>query len=151
MTHNQERPGNSERGIALISTLMVMAMLLALGMAVVYSTTVDTNVTKSQRVGEQSFFAADAGLGSATVNETGRLSTNITLARQSSSSANSFSFSGFGAFFDVGDDPIVHPNYLLSPGIYSGAVHTNTHFGFYTGWQYTFRNVISQVEPNIRD
>ena len=63
MTHNQERPGNSERGIALISTLMAMTMLLALGIAVVYSTTVDNVVTKSQRVGEQSFFAADAGVG----------------------------------------------------------------------------------------
>lgn len=273
MICNQERTKSSERGIALISALMVMTILLALGIAVVYSTTVDTVVTKSQRVGEESFFAADAGVGiarralaqavseeidkirngitpfysipdssvdvfpdvqvvpdpdtvpndpfyqrvyarandlvrisardqrlddlngsrfsvefkplsgnisltktdsnnavqiivfhyalrvsgstsaggSATVNETGRLSANITLARQSSAGARSFSFSGFGAFFDVGDDPVNHPNYLLSPGIYSGAVHTNSHFGFYTGWQYTFRNVVSQVEPNIRD
>jgi hypothetical protein len=273
MICNQERTKSSERGIALISALMVMTMLLALGIAVVYSTTIDTVVTKSQRVGEESFFAADAGVGiarralaqavseeidkirngvtpfysipdssvdvfpdvqvvpdpdavpndpfyqrvyaranelvriaardqrlddlngsrfnvefkplsgnisltktdsnnavqiivfhyalrvsgstsaggSATVNETGRLSANITLARQSTAGARSFSFSGFGAFFDVGDDPVNHPNYLLSPGIYSGAVHTNSHFGFYTGWQYTFRNVVSQVEPNIRD
>jgi hypothetical protein len=273
MIRNRESTKTGERGIALISALMVMTMLLALGIAVVYSTTVDTVVTKSQRVGEESFFAADAGVGiarralaqavseeidkirngvtpfysipdssvdvfpdvqvvpdpdavpndpfyqrvyaranelvrisardqrledlngsrfnvefkplsgtisltktdannavqiivfhyalrvtgstyaggSATVNETGRLSSNITLARQSTAGSRSFSFSGFGAFFDVGDDPVNHPNYLLSPGIYSGAVHTNSHFGFYTGWQYTFRNVVSQVEPNIRD
>jgi Tfp pilus assembly protein PilX len=63
MTCNQDRSKPSERGIALISALMVMTILLALGIAVVYSTTVDTVVTKSQRVGEESFFAADAGVG----------------------------------------------------------------------------------------
>src|SRR5437763_9397263 len=63
MTCNQERFAQSERGIALISALMVMTMLLALGIAVVYSTTVDNVITKSQRVGEESFFAADAGVG----------------------------------------------------------------------------------------
>src|SRR5690349_21784491 len=57
-------PGmKSERGIALISALMVMTVLLALGIAVVYSTTTDNLVTKSQRVGEESFFVADAGVG----------------------------------------------------------------------------------------
>jgi len=38
-------------------------MLLALGMAVVMSATTDTVTTKAQRVGEQSFFVADAGIG----------------------------------------------------------------------------------------
>lgn len=51
-----------ERGIALISALLATTVLLALGMAVVFSTTVDTVTTKSQRVGEQAFYAADTGL-----------------------------------------------------------------------------------------
>ncbi len=266
----------SERGMALITSLLATTMLLGLGMAVVLSATTDTVTTKAQRVGEQSFFVADAGVGiarraleqalseeiekirdgttpiysnppasggqfpdvqvipppvangswvsqpafyqrvkaradaltrnsarddefdqlngsnfsvtfspltgsltlvkqtpnqatqvvlfhyaiqvtgrttaggSATVNETGRLSTNINLTfGPPSGSFRNFSFSGFGAFFDVGDDPN-HLNYVLVPGTFSGPVHTNSHFAFYTGWQYTFRNVISQVDSNIR-
>lgn len=277
MKNNSNRDTNGERGMALITSLLATSMLLVLGMAVVLSATTDTVTTKAQRVGEQSFFVADAGVGiarraieqalseevekirngtspfyrnnppassgqfpdvqvipnpvassnwsdqpafyqnvktradqlvrntardqefdqlngsnfsvsfspltgsitlvtqtpnqatqvvllhyairvtgrttaggSATVNETGRLSTNINLSYgPPSGSYRNFSFSGFGAFFDVGDDP-AHPEYVLVPGTFSGPVHTNTHFGFYTGWQYTFRNVISQVDPNIR-
>lgn len=48
--------------MALISSLLAMTILLALGIAVVFSTTVDTVTTKSQRVGEQAFYAADTGL-----------------------------------------------------------------------------------------
>lgn len=266
---------NTERGMALITSLLATTMMLALGMAVVLSATTDTVTTKAQRVGEQSFFVADAGVGigrraleqalseeiekirngttpfysnppasggqfpdvqvipapvagswnaqpdfykrvkaradelvrntardqefdqlngsnfsvsfspltgslalvkqtpnqatqvvlfhyaiqvtgrttaggSATVNETGRLSTNINLAYgPPAGSYRNFSFSGFGAFFDVGDDPN-HLNYVLVPGTFSGPVHTNSHFAFYTGWQYTFRNAISQVDDNIR-
>ncbi len=267
---------DNERGIALITSLLATTMLLALGMAVVLSVTTDTVTTKAQRVGEQSFFVADAGVGiarraleqalseeiekirdgttpfysippasggqfpdvqvipppvangswsaqpafyqrvktradelvrntarddafdqlngsnfsvsfrpltgsitlvkqtpnqatqvvlfhyatqvtgrttaggSATVNETGRLSTNINLSYgPPSGSYRDFSFSGFGAFFDIGDDPN-HLNYLLTPGTFSGPVHTNTHFAFYTGWQYSFRNLITQVDPTIR-
>src|SRR5258706_13647794 len=51
-----------ERGIALISALLATTVLLALGMAIVFSATVDTVTTKSQRVGEQAFYAADTGL-----------------------------------------------------------------------------------------
>src|SRR2546423_14050198 len=51
-----------ERGIALISSLLATTVLLALGMAIVFSATVDTVTTKSQRVGEQAFYAADTGL-----------------------------------------------------------------------------------------
>lgn len=263
--------------MALITSLLATTMMLALGMAVVLSATTDTVTTRAQRVGEASFFAADAGVGiarralekalsqeiqtivagtnpfyrnnppaspgqfpdvqvipnpvaspnwsdqpdfykrvkvradnlvrndlrdqkfddlngsnfavtfrpltgsvtlvtqtatqatqvvllhyviqitgrttaggSATVNETGRLSTNVNLDYgPPAGTFRNFSFSGFGAFFDVGDDPN-HLNYVLVPGTFSGPVHTNTHFAFYTGWQYTFRNVISQVDPNIR-
>jgi hypothetical protein len=51
-----------ERGVALISTLLVMTMLLALGMAIVLSSTTDTVITKSHRIGEEAFYAADTGL-----------------------------------------------------------------------------------------
>lgn len=279
MKDRSYRESHGERGMALITSLLATTILLALGMAVVMSATTDTVTTKAQRVGEQSFFVADAGVGiarraieqalseeiekiragttafyrnnppsssgqfpdvqvipnpvasslqdwsdqplfyrnvkaradqlvrntardqefdqlngsnftvifrpltgsitlitqtanqatqvvlfhyalqvtgrttaggSATVNETGRLSTNINLSYgPPAGTYRNFSFSGFGAFFDIGDDP-AHPEYVLVPGTFSGPVHTNTHFGFYTGWQYTFRNVISQVDPNIR-
>jgi hypothetical protein len=51
-----------ERGIALISALLTTTVLLALGMAIMFSMTIDTVTTKSQRVGEQAFYAADTGL-----------------------------------------------------------------------------------------
>ena len=54
---------NDERGMALITSLLATTILLALGMAVVLSATTDTVTTKAQRVGEQSFFVADAGVG----------------------------------------------------------------------------------------
>src|ERR1051325_3105862 len=53
----------SEKGIALITALMSMTILLALGSLVVFSAVTDTITTKTQRVGEQSFFVADAGIG----------------------------------------------------------------------------------------
>src|SRR5688500_2869074 len=62
MTSNHKDQSDGERGIALITALMISAILLALGMAVVMSATSDTVMTKSQRVGEQAFFAADAGV-----------------------------------------------------------------------------------------
>ncbi|HEY7544217.1 MAG TPA: pilus assembly PilX N-terminal domain-containing protein, partial [Blastocatellia bacterium] len=86
--------------------------------------------------------------GSATVNETGRLSSNITLqAGPSTQGYRDFSFSGFGAFWDDGDPDV---NSVLTPGTFSGAVHTNTRLAFYASWQYTFRNAVSQVDPKIR-
>jgi hypothetical protein len=48
--------------MALITALLMSTILLALGMAVVFSATTDTVITRSQRLGEQSFFAADAGV-----------------------------------------------------------------------------------------
>ncbi len=62
MTSNRKDQSDGERGIALITALMISAILLALGMAVAMSATSDTITTKSQRVGEQAFFAADAGV-----------------------------------------------------------------------------------------
>jgi hypothetical protein len=58
-----KRETNSERGIALISALLATTMLLALGLAVVFSATTDITTTRIQRLGEQSFFTADAGIG----------------------------------------------------------------------------------------
>src|SRR5918999_5255279 len=52
----------SERGMALISALMISSIMLALGMAVVFSATTDSTITRSQRIGQQAFFAADAGI-----------------------------------------------------------------------------------------
>ncbi len=53
---------DGERGIALITSLLISTLLLALGIAVTFSTTSDTVISRSHRVGEQAFFAADSGL-----------------------------------------------------------------------------------------
>jgi hypothetical protein len=53
---------DGERGIALITSLLISTLLLALGIAVAFSTTSDTVISRSHRVSEQAFFAADAGL-----------------------------------------------------------------------------------------
>src|SRR5438477_11674773 len=63
MTKERRTQGESERGIALITALLATTILLALGMAVVFSATTDMVTTKTQRVGEQAFFAADGGIG----------------------------------------------------------------------------------------
>jgi len=62
MKDRRNHDRNAERGMALITALMMSTILLALGMAVVFSATTDTVITRSQRLGEQSFFAADAGV-----------------------------------------------------------------------------------------
>src|SRR2546425_4713148 len=63
MTKECRTQSKSERGIALITALLATTILLALGMAVVLSATTDMVTTKTQRVGEQAFFAADGGIG----------------------------------------------------------------------------------------
>jgi hypothetical protein len=265
---NNEREG--ERGVALIAALLVMTLLMGLGIALVSSATTDTTTTRVQRAGEQSFFAADAGIGiarsslsqalaeeiqkirdgqspyysnpspsgqnqfprvqvvptpdgtwnnafyqrvrdraiqlatatsraqrftelngssftvtyqpltgsvtlvpsdassavevvvlryaiavtgktesggSATVNETGRLSTNINLTSSGGDANRNFAFSGFGAFFDDGD---TSASTALAAGTFTGPVHTNTHFSFASNRNVVFRNVVSQVDSQIR-
>jgi Tfp pilus assembly protein PilX len=63
MENQQQHQRENERGMALITSLLATMMLLALGVAVLSSATTDTTTTKIQRVGEQAFFAADAGIG----------------------------------------------------------------------------------------
>jgi hypothetical protein len=268
---------HAERGMALISALMAMTLVLALGMAIVFSATTDTITSRMARQGEQAFFVADAGVGiarralaqalqdqlatmqaglnaspqtfnpyslttvtnqfpdvmllpdpdttagqsstfyqtvltnaraiansnttrnsrldalngtsftvsydglsgslslvkssatqatqtlvfryslhvtgktagggTATVNESGRLSTNIVLTVPSAAAMRNFSFSGFGAFFDYGDTQAAAP---LASGTFTGPVHTNTHFAFLSSRQVAFRNVVSQVDSQIR-
>lgn len=86
------------------------------------------------------------GGGSATVHESGLLSTELTLAATGEGTRN-FKFSGFGAFFDNGDTQASAP---LANGTFSGPVHTNTHFAFLSNRSVTFRNVVSQVDAKIR-
>ncbi|MEW6125445.1 MAG: hypothetical protein AB1757_00155 [Acidobacteriota bacterium] len=274
MTRQNHSNYGSERGMALITALLMSAILLALGMAVVMSATTDTIITKSQRLGEQSFFAADAGVaiarralaealqeevekiqagtapffdsvdetpqsgefpdiqvvpnpvtnsnhqfyanvkaraeqlarvtardqmmkdlngseftfnflpfsgtvtlrkeagiadratetirlrygleitgktdagGKAALVETGFISLNINLVNNTvPSSTRDFAFSGFGTFYDDGDSIAAA---ALATGIYSGPVHTNTHYSFRSSNSVTFRNVVSQVDDYIR-
>lgn len=88
----------------------------------------------------------DAG-GSATVNEAGKISINLSLAADEGDPSRNFKFSGFGAFFDYGD---TNQNSSLAAGTFSGPVHTNTHFAYSTNRNVTFRNLVTQVDNKIR-
>lgn len=88
----------------------------------------------------------DAG-GSATVNEAGKISINLSLGADGGDPTRNFKFSGFGAFFDFGD---TNQNSALAAGTFSGPVHTNTHFAFSTSRNVTFRNLVTQVDNKIR-
>ncbi|MEW6208064.1 MAG: hypothetical protein AB1631_06840 [Acidobacteriota bacterium] len=85
--------------------------------------------------------------GSTSVNETGQISINITLEGGGGDPSRSFKFSGFGAFFDIGDNG---GSAALASGIFTGPVHTNTHFAFLSNRNVIFRNVVSQVDDNLR-
>jgi hypothetical protein len=85
--------------------------------------------------------------GSTSVNETGQISINITLEGGGGDPSRSFKFSGFGAFFDIGDNG---GSAALASGIFTGPVHTNTHFAFLSNRNVIFRNVVSQVDANLR-
>jgi hypothetical protein len=86
------------------------------------------------------------GGGTATVNETGRLSTTLDLTFPSATTRK-FSFSGFAAFFDNGDTQAAAP---LASGTFSGPVHTNSHFAFDRTRQVNFLDIVSQYDPKIR-
>ncbi len=272
MKSESSKRDQNQRGIALITALLAMTLLFIIGTAIVFSATTDSITSKVQRVGEQSFFAADAGVriarraleqalteeilairdgaqpfyknnppassgqfpdvqvvpdpdvepnhpfyqrvyaraeqimqetlrkqkftdtngssftatfrpltgsvslieqnatqatqvvvfrysiqvkgktdagGKAQVNEVGRVSSNILLTYGPAPNGNrNFSFSGFGTFFDEGD--YNGGDWYLASGTFSGIVHTNTNLAFYYGWDYKFRNVVSQVNSKIR-
>jgi hypothetical protein len=85
--------------------------------------------------------------GSATVNEAGKISINLSLVADEGDAGRNFAFSGFGAFFDFGD---TNASSALAAGTFSGPVHTNTHFAFNSGRNVTFRNLVTQVDSQIR-
>jgi Tfp pilus assembly protein PilX len=66
MTHEQPRPSHhvadSERGIALIIALMAMSLMIALGTALMLSTTTESKIVTNFRNNSESLYAADAGL-----------------------------------------------------------------------------------------
>ncbi|HEX5736224.1 MAG TPA: pilus assembly PilX N-terminal domain-containing protein [Blastocatellia bacterium] len=99
MLSNQADRSKGERGIALIAALMVSAILLALGMAVAMSATSDTVTTKSQRVGEQAFFAADAGVAIA------RRALSTALQEEIEKIRNGTASYGTNGFTFIGDPP----------------------------------------------
>lgn len=259
---------HKERGIALITALLAMMMLLALGMALVFSATTDTTTMQINRTGQQAFAVADSGISiarralavalreaiddlevddfvrnnpppgsnrfrdvqvipipngtwnnafyvgvrdrakqlvnntarnqifsnlngtsfsveyspftgdvklietnntiatetivlryaiavtgrteggsTATVNETGNISINVNLTASGEDEQRDFAFSGFGAFFEYGD---TGSSSYLAAGTFTGPVHTNSHFAFSSSRNVAFRNVVSQVDAQIR-
>ncbi len=92
MTNNQRAQNNGERGMAIIAALLATTIMLALGMALVFSATVDTTTTKIQRAGQQAFFAADAGIGIARRALTQAFSEQIDKLRLKSNQAGYIAF-----------------------------------------------------------
>jgi hypothetical protein len=129
MTSNRKDQSDGERGIALITALMISAILLALGMAVAMSATSDTITTKSQRVGEQAFFAADAGVAIA------RRALATAIEEEIKKIQTGQATYGDGGFYRVGKpkatgefpdiqvlpDPIAEPNHPFYQNIYNRA------------------------------
>jgi hypothetical protein len=66
MTHEQTRPSHqaaeSERGIAMIIALMAMTMMVALGTALMLTTSTETKIVTNFKNSSESLYAADAGL-----------------------------------------------------------------------------------------
>lgn len=59
---SRQRPGNSERGVALITTLLLLMLLTGLSMAMVFSVRSDMLINGYYRNFRGSFYAADSGL-----------------------------------------------------------------------------------------
>lgn len=55
-------PPNDERGIALIVTLMTLALLTALGLGLMVTTATESALSVNSRDGAEAFYAADAGI-----------------------------------------------------------------------------------------
>jgi Tfp pilus assembly protein PilX len=66
MTHEQPRPSHyvaqNERGVAMIIALMAMSLMIALGTALMLTTTTETKIVQNFRNSSESLYAADAGL-----------------------------------------------------------------------------------------
>lgn len=121
MKNKSHRDKDGERGMALITSLLATSMLLVLGMAVVLSATTDTVTTKAQRVGEQSFFAADAGVGIARRAIEQALSEEIEKIRNGTSPFyrnNPPSSSGQFPDVQVIPNPVASPNWSDQPAFY---------------------------------
>ena len=89
-----------------------------------------------------------SGGARASVTETGRLSLRVTLRNDAVAGTDrSFSFAGFGSFFDHGDSSATS---ALAAGTFSGPVHTNTHFAFRSTRSVIFKNSVTQVDDYIR-
>lgn len=56
------RDPGSERGMAMIITLMAMLLMMALGTALLMTTTTEANITRNFRNNTEALYAADAGL-----------------------------------------------------------------------------------------
>ncbi|HZS05863.1 MAG TPA: PilX N-terminal domain-containing pilus assembly protein [Blastocatellia bacterium] len=61
-SHQIHRRDSSERGVAMISSLMALLLLTVLGLAVTLSATSESTMSATYRRNDQAFFAADAGI-----------------------------------------------------------------------------------------
>ncbi len=135
MKINRKDQHEGERGIALITALMISTMLLALGMAVAMSTTNDTVTTKSQRVGEQAFFAADAGIAIARRALATAIQEEIKKIQDGKATYGNAGFyllpaaTSVNVFPDVQvlPDPVLEPNHPFYQNVYARARQLSTY------------------------
>jgi hypothetical protein len=108
---------------------MISTMLLALGIAVTMSATSDTVTTRSQRVGEQAFFAADAGIAIARRALATAIQEEIKKIQAGTAGYGDNGFSRIGSpkapgeFPDVQvlPDPVAEPNHPFYQNVYARA------------------------------
>jgi len=80
--------GNASRGMALVTTLLLLTVMMAMTLAMIISVTSDTLITKYYRNARSSFYAADSGVNIARTTMLNSLSSAALTAGQTFSSGS---------------------------------------------------------------
>src|SRR2546423_905332 len=89
----------TERGVALVASLMTLLLLTAMGLTIALTATTETAVSANYRRNEQAFFSADAGVGIA--RESLRIALNNTIIASANTAAPNIDFpTSSGQAFD---------------------------------------------------
>src|SRR5258708_3488781 len=145
----------SERGVALITTLLLLLLMTALSLAMVISVRSDLLVNGYYRNSRGSFYAADSGVNvvrQAMINGVvGAIPSTIpttvpATAPLPATAAATANFAGWGMFID--SQPICSGT--LVQGTITGPVFTNGAWNFGTGATgYTFTDPVGSVSPQF--
>jgi Tfp pilus assembly protein PilX len=155
MRKDSNYTNDGERGIALITALMISTLLLALGMAVAFSATSDTVITKSHRVGEQAFFTADAGVAIARRALSLALQEEVERIKRGEATYGNKGFQTIGTSPDEDEFPIIQvlPDPDTDPNNVVPAVGQSSNNSFYQNVYVRARELASVAARNqtLRD